>query len=49
MRYLAANVHGKGKEADEYADDVDDVVAVVEDLAGAAAVFALLPVRLQRA
>ena len=48
MRYLAANVHGKGKEADEYADDVDDVVAVVEDLAGAATVFALLAVRLQR-
>lgn len=49
MQNLAADVQGEGEGADEDADDVDDVVAIVEDLARAAAVLAPLLLRLQGA
>lgn len=49
MQDPAADVHDKGKEANGNAYDVDDVVAVVLDLARAAAVLAPLSIRLQGA
>ena len=49
MQDLGPNVHGKREEADQDTDDVDNVVPIARELAGAAAVDAQLLVPLHGA